>query len=236
MTEPKIVVRKGGPYRVTGGIPLRRSAIVQTEYGEPVDVDEGPDITTPEPFYELCRCGQSSTKPFCDSTHEKIAYRGTETASHGPISEREQVYEGDGVVMFDDVKLCTHAGYCGDRFRHVWDMIADTDDPEIRERLIGMVRRCPSGRLAYSIPPDATKIEPELEPKIGIEPDGPYWVHGGIRVESEDGTAYEVRNRVTLCRCGRSRNKPFCDGSHAFVGFRHDPTSESVAQEPSSAG
>ena len=49
---------------------------------------------------------------------------------------------------------------------------------------------------------------------------GPLWVRGGIPVIAADGFAYEVRNRVTLCRCGASANKPFCDGSHFKVGFR----------------
>ena len=68
---------------------------------------------------------------------------------------------------------------------------------------------------------------PELEPTIGLVQDpqmgvsGPIWVKGGIQVESADGRAYEVRNRVTLCRCGKSKNKPFCDGSHIADGF-HD--------------
>jgi len=39
-------------------------------------------------------------------------------------------------------------------------------------------------------------------------------------VEASDGTTYEVRDRVTLCRCGHSSNKPFCDGTHKVVGFR----------------
>jgi CDGSH-type Zn-finger protein len=44
--------------------------------------------------------------------------------------------------------------------------------------------------------------------------EGPLWVKGGIPVEAADGFEYEKRNRVTLCRCGRSGHKPFCDGSH----------------------
>jgi CDGSH-type Zn-finger protein len=51
---------------------------------------------------------------------------------------------------------------------------------------------------------------------------GPLWVRGGVSVEAADGFEYEVRNRVTLCRCGQSNNKPFCDGSHWDVGFK-DP-------------
>lgn len=68
-------------------------------------------------------------------------------------------------------------------------------------------------------------IEPEFEPSISLiedpqaESSGPVWVKGGLAIESEDGTAYEARNRVTLCRCGRSNNKPFCDGTHVDVRF-----------------
>jgi CDGSH-type Zn-finger protein len=55
---------------------------------------------------------------------------------------------------------------------------------------------------------------------IGVITDGPLWVRGGVRVVAADGTSYEVRNRTTLCRCGHSRNKPFCDGSHEDAGFK----------------
>ncbi len=48
---------------------------------------------------------------------------------------------------------------------------------------------------------------------------GPLRLRGGVQVIGADGFAYEVRNRVTLCRCGASRNKPFCDGSHVSIGF-----------------
>jgi hypothetical protein len=63
-------------------------------------------------------------------------------------------------------------------------------------------------------------IEPKFEPNISLVEDpqegmrGPIWLRGGIPVESSDGSTYEIRNRVALCRCGKSSNKPFCDGSH----------------------
>jgi CDGSH-type Zn-finger protein len=231
--EPlKIVVGKDGPYRVSGPVRVIRTAIVETEYGEPIAWDEGPEFPTPSSGLELCRCGRSSRKPFCDATHEREPFDGTERADRAPSAERRLVYEGDGVTMTDDRDYCTHAGFCGDRFTTVWVMIHQTEDPAIRERLMDMVRKCPSGRLAYSIPPDGTDVEPEFSPpSIGIEPNGPIWVRGGIPIESEDGTPYEVRNRMTLCRCGRSRNKPFCDGSHKFVGFEDPamPRSETAA-------
>jgi CDGSH-type Zn-finger protein len=233
---PRIVVGTNGPYRVSGPVRVLRTAIVETEYGEPVDWDEGPEFDTPSAGFDLCRCGRSSRKPFCDATHEREPFDGTETAERGPTVERRIKYEGDGVTMTDDRDYCTHAGFCGDRFTTVWVMIHQTADPEVRARLMDMVRKCPSGRLAYSVPPEAADVEPEYRPpSIGIEPNGPIWVRGGVEIESEDGSTYEVRNRMTLCRCGRSRNKPFCDGSHKFVGFE-DPAMPTGATVPADAG
>lgn len=84
---------------------------------------------------------------------------------------------------------------------------------------------CPAGRLVARDRTTGKAIEPHLEPSIGLVQDtaegisGPIWVRGGIPVVAADGTTYEVRNRVTLCRCGASSNKPFCDGSHASTRF-----------------
>jgi CDGSH-type Zn-finger protein len=218
MTERRVVVTTNGPYRVEGEVPMMRSAPVETEHGEPVDWEYGPSFATRDGM-ELCRCGRSGRKPFCDGTHE-AGFDGTETADNVPTRERRQTFEGNGVVMTDDVDFCTHAGFCGDRFTKVWMMIHETADPKVRERLKDMVSKCPSGRLAYSEPPDPDDVEPAFEPSIGVEPNGPLWVRGRIPVVSEaDGIEWEVRNRVTLCRCGRSRNKPFCDGTHRVNGF-----------------
>lgn len=68
-------------------------------------------------------------------------------------------------------------------------------------------------------------IEPDFEESLSLAEDpeancsGPIWAKGGVEIESADGTKYEKRNRVTLCRCGKSRNKPFCDGNHIPFGF-----------------
>jgi CDGSH-type Zn-finger protein len=213
----KIRVLRDGPYEVIG-VPLARTAQVETEYGEPIDWEPLEPLEVGKRF-RLCRCGNSPTKPFCDDTHDE-GFDGTEVADRGPRSARASEWPGEGVVMTDDYSLCTHAGYCGDRFTRVWDMIDETADPAIRERLQRMVSLCPSGRLAYAPAPGAPDVEPGFEPVVAICRDGPLLVRGGIPVESEDGRPYEVRNRVTLCRCGHSRNKPFCDGTHDQIGFR----------------
>jgi hypothetical protein len=97
-------------------------------------------------------------------------------------------------------------------------MVERTDDPEVRARLLRMIQNCPSGRLEASLG-DGKMVEPVYLPSIAVVPDGPLWVRGGIPLERPDGFVYEVRNRMTLCRCGQSGNMPFCDGSHEQVGF-----------------
>jgi uncharacterized Fe-S cluster protein YjdI len=121
--------------------------------------------------------------------------------------------------LYDDLSLCTHAGFCRNVQTGVWEMVEEADDPDVRAEFTAMTTRCPSGRLAYAVLPDREPVEPSFEPSVGVEPNASYWIRGGIPVVSEDETPYEVRNRQTLCRCGQSRNKPFCDGSHKAYGF-----------------
>ena len=87
MGNRRVVVTRNGPYRVEGGVPLIRTAVVETVRGEPIAWDEGPSFDTAE-TYELCRCGHSSTKPFCDSTHERIGFKGDETADRASPHDR----------------------------------------------------------------------------------------------------------------------------------------------------
>lgn len=214
-----IVVRTNGPYRVEGGLRLVRTAIVKSSRGEPIDWDEGPDFEAPE-TYDLCRCGASATKPFCDGACETTGFDGTETADRGPIADRRSPWEGEDVILYDDLSLCSEAGFCKNLRTTAWALADRASDPTARQEFVGMVHQCPSGRLAFAEADDPkTTVEPAFEPSIGVEPDASYWVRGGIAVVSEDGTPYEVRNRQALCRCGNSRNKPFCDGGHKRAMF-----------------
>ncbi|HYJ61595.1 MAG TPA: CDGSH iron-sulfur domain-containing protein [Actinomycetota bacterium] len=214
--EPRVVVTADGPYEVHG-VPLVRTAQVETEYGEPVDW--APDDPLPSRGVpRLCRCGRSSTKPFCDDSHEIDGFDGTEVADRGRYDDRAATFPAHGFTLHDDLPLCTDAGYCGDRFEHVWDMLDRTTDPQVAARVRAMVRRCPSGRIVTR-DPDGTADELAYPPSVAVVADGPLWVRGGVPVVAADGEPYEVRPRQTLCRCGHSENKPFCDGSHKVVGF-----------------
>ena len=216
--EPGIRVEADGPYRVTGGIPLAWTAQEETPFGEPVGWTPPESIPT-DSSYALCRCGRSATMPICDERHAAEPWDAAEDADDGDRSERAKSYVREGIVMSDDRSLCTHAGFCGDRFTNVWQMLADTADPEVLARLRTMVELCPSGSLAHAPAPGEEHVEPPFEPSIAVDVDGPLLVRGGIAVTSADGRVYELRNRVTLCRCGHSSNKPFCDGSHKEFGF-----------------
>jgi hypothetical protein len=102
----------------------------------------------------------------------------------------------------------------------IWNLTERSGIPEAKETAIEEAFNCPSGRLVVRDRKSGEIIEPELEKSIVVieypakGEHGPLWVRGGIPVVSSDGRQYTVRNRLTLCRCGKSHNKPFCDGSH----------------------
>lgn len=214
----RIKVTRDGPYVVHGGVPLSRQIIVSDANGDPVGWREGEPYPAGE-TYALCRCGQSATWPFCDGSHHRVHFDGSETASHEPYVDQAAETQGPALRLTDVPILCANAGFCT-RGGGTWDLTDRSADPEARRTAIEQARNCPSGRLV-AWENDGPAIEPELEPSIGVTENpltgarGALWVRGGIPIEAADGTVYEVRNRVTLCGCGTSGNKPFCDGCHS---------------------
>ena len=212
--KARIQIQANGPYVVTGAVPLCEMEPVQTYNGEPIAWHRLRDLGEPQAAYALCRCGQSSNKPYCDGTHATVAFDGEETADRSPGVTRQKQVQGDGIVVTDDTSLCEHAGFCGTRTTNVWKMAEQSADPDVRAQMIGMIQRCPSGRLAYAIPPNAMPRRRRCRrswPSLRAARCG---CGGGIPVESADGHVWEAQNRRTLCRCGGSKNKPFCDGTH----------------------
>jgi CDGSH-type Zn-finger protein len=220
----KIVVNPRGPYRVVGGVPLAIQRATPNKRGESWDWVEGRSFPVEEEYF-LCRCGQSETKPFCDNSHLTAGFVGQETASRRPIERRSEHFDGPTHELSDDEELCAFARFC-DPGGKIWSLIGQTDDPKVRELVIREASHCPAGRLVLREKATGNVVEPKLPPSIGLIEDpalkcsGPLWVRGGIRVESANGVPYEVRNRMTLCRCGASTNLPFCNGSHASIQFQ----------------
>lgn len=215
-TEVKISVAEGGPFVIQGAPTMRTADAVYSEKGEPMTWSFG-DPQTIEEGSALCRCGASSNKPFCDGSHQEHEWDAESGARPGSFVDRAKALNGTKLTVYDDPSLCMHAGFCGTEKRSVWSMMDSTDDTETRATVIRMVEKCPSGRLVNVI--DGDEVEPALPQSIGVVPDGPLWVTGNIPVALPDGSAIEVRNRVTLCRCGASSTKPLCDGSHKEIGF-----------------
>ncbi len=220
----RIVVTKDGPYVVQGIVPLAVQTIGTDAEGGSETWVEGKAYPVQEKC-ALCRCGHSKSKPFCDGTHAKIGFDGTETASHQSFLEQADIIDGPEFELMDAGALCAYARFC-DPNGKVWNQVARTDDAGTRKNFIRQVGDCPSGRLVVRDKKTGKTLEPELPVSIGLVEDpqeecsGPIWLRGGIPVVAADGFEYEVRNRVTLCRCGESKNKPFCDGTHAAIRFR----------------
>ena len=233
-SQVKIMISTNGPYRIQGGIRLLRKEVVYTEHEESLTWRNKETIET-TPSYDLCRCGESANKPFCDGTHARIDFDGTEQADARPTSERQHIikgahFDGTEIRVKSDPSLCAHAAFCVNRHGNLNKILLSADDVRERSQAIAMVERCPSGALSYEIEvwdedsektssDDYHSVEPDLPVAIGVTRNGPLWVTGGIHIEGADGQLLEVRNRVTLCRCGHSKNKPFCDGTHNKVNF-----------------
>jgi CDGSH-type Zn-finger protein len=227
----RIVVRPDGPYVVYGGVPLVRKMVCVSEHGEPLTWLKTGTIETRE-RYLLCRCGCSSRKPFCDGTHVRAAFDGTESADTRPTAERRVVHQGGtGIVVQRDWEICTNAGFCANRVTSVEKMVPDTDDTQVRSQVIAMIERCPSGSYTYALEEGGRDVEPDLPQQIAVVTEvtwagpiaGPLWATGCIPIERADGQPLETRNRVTLCRCGLSGRKPLCDGTHRGVGETEEP-------------
>jgi CDGSH-type Zn-finger protein len=212
--KPKIACLPNGPYYLLNDMEAAPVANLRRASGEACAAVRG---------VALCRCGGSKNKPFCDGTHGTNGFSDRNTAD--PAGNRRSTYVGKGITIFDNRALCSHAGFCTDElaavFRQRDEPWIDPDGAAV-EKIVAQVRRCPSGALSCAI--DGVEAEPPPRPPmVTVTNDGPYAVTGGIEllgVKLGDGASAE---HYTLCRCGASKNKPFCDGSHWHVGFK-DPT------------
>ena len=222
----KVHISTNGPYIISGSLPLSQESIGTNAGGESTAWISGRTYAV-QAQYALCRCGQSANKPFCDGSHTKVGFDGTETADRRPYLQQAKVIRGPTLSLTDAEVLCAFARFC-DPNGQVWGLVAHTDDPTSRHQFVSQTCDCPSGRLVAWDNASGKATEKHYEAAAVLIEDpakgcsGPIWLRGGVQVTGADGHAYELRNRVTLCRCGASNNKPFCDGSHASVGFSDD--------------
>jgi CDGSH-type Zn-finger protein len=214
MAKPKIAALPNGPYYLLNDTEAAPVPNLRRSSGEACATVRG---------VALCRCGGSNNKPFCDGTHGKNGFRDENRAD--PTKNKRSAYIGKGITIFDNRAICSHAAFCTDELKSVFRQGAepwiDPDGASV-EKIVAQIKKCPSGALSYAI--DGIEAEPpQRPPMVTVTDNGPYAVTGGIElmnVKFGDGASTE---HYTLCRCGASENKPFCDGSHWDVGFK-DPT------------
>lgn len=166
----------------------------------------------------LCRCGKSASKPYCDGTHGRIAWKSEKLEGRQP--RRGDNYVGKKITIHDDRGICSHAGFCTAGLPKVFRMATEPwidADAETVEKIIETIRKCPSGALSYSVDGKLFNSFSEVA-EIQITEDGPYFVKGKISLQDEDRP--ESEEHFALCRCGKSKNKPFCDGQHWYDKFK----------------
>lgn len=221
--ESKIRILKDGPYLVTGNVPLSEKIIIPR--GEGYVYEEGRPLPQRE-TYSLCRCGKTKTPPFCDGSHVAAGFDGTETACKEKYNVRAARISGTGIDLWDDGR-CAFARFCHRDDGDAWELCEDSATAHRHDEAIIAANECPAGRLT-AVEKDGTVHEPRYEPGIEILQDpeenvsAGIFVKGGIPIESADGSIYEIRNRVVLCRCGMSKNKPFCDAAHVSEEFQDE--------------
>ncbi len=133
-----------------------------------------------------------------------------------------RVYSSDKINVSFDSALCIHTANCLRGLPQVFDLDAkpwispDTASPE---DVAEVVERCPSGALQYERLDGGPQEQPEAEPLIYATQNGPLMVRGDVKLLDADGNVKSDGHRMTLCRCGESSNKPFCDSTHRKNGF-----------------
>lgn len=143
------------------------------------------------------------------------------------MSEEKVIeYSSDEITVIWKPDLCIHSAECVKGLPHVF---RPKDRPWIQiekastEEIIETVDKCPSGALSYrSEKAEETEEVKEETGRIRIKAskNGPFIVNGDLEIEDRDGNVRACPGKTTaLCRCGASRNKPFCDGSHTGVKF-----------------
>lgn len=179
-----------------------------------------------KPKVALCRCGASANKPFCDGAHAKISFSSAPDRSHlrnTPVNYTGEVNGVTVTVSYTPV-LCTHAAQCQARAAAVFNPSQKpwiTPENGTLEGILDVIAACPSGALRVSVGEQPSQHMTTGDVAIEVEKDGPYHV-SNVPLEAEFNGEGASRAKYSLCRCGLSKNKPFCDGSHYDAKWSDD--------------
>ena len=133
------------------------------------------------------------------------------------------LYPGKLIDVEWDERLCIHIGECGyakgDLFVAGRDPWCEPDISNLDE-ISDVVGRCPSGALVYRVKDGTVEEAADQENTVQVSYNGPYFVRGDLSIENAPEDMPGIRYRASLCRCGQSKNKPFCDNSHEKANFK----------------
>jgi CDGSH-type Zn-finger protein len=184
------------------------------------------------PVLALCRCGRSALKPQCDGNCAENGFSDAKDPKR--IPDKLDKYAGPQLAVSDNRGTCAHSGFCSDRLPGVFHSGGDpfvTASGSRMDEVIRAVRACPSGALGAALTGVAQELtDTTCEPAIEVSRNGPYRITGSVPLLDVDdnplarnqGASFE---HYSLCRCGHSRNKPFCSGMHWYVDFVDPPLS-----------
>src|ERR1019366_2180075 len=161
----KITIVENGPYRVEGSVPLAKQTIVTNDDGDSVEWRQSDEFET-KVTYNLCRCGHSASQPFCDGSHTRVGFDGTETASRVPYLQEADLLRGPTLNMTDLPSHCADARFC-DAGGSAWDLVA-REGAKAAALTTRQAQMCPSGRLVARDRETNVALEPEFEPSIGL--------------------------------------------------------------------
>ncbi len=132
-------------------------------------------------------------------------------------------YPGKDADVTWDQRLCIHIGECG---RAKGDLFITGRNPWCQPDLATVAEvadvceRCPSGALVYEAKDGKTVERAAALNTIAVTYNGPLFARGELAIEGAPADMPGLRFRAALCRCGQSKNKPFCDNSHETAGFK----------------
>ena len=160
--------------------------------------------------------------PFVMVLIKKLVFQARERLIN--LMNKEREYEGAEIDVYDNRVICSHAGECVSNLSSVFRLgerpwIAP-DNAGVDE-VVSTIKKCPSGALSYSVGGEHIR-DFDHSSEILIAKDGPYNVEGFIELKTEEDLQPPSKEHFALCRCGASKNKPYCDGSHSDAGFKDE--------------
>lgn len=148
-------------------------------------------------------------------------------------------YKNSQIIVHWFPEICAHPGICLKKLPEVFNLNKRpwvNVDGATPEEIIEVIDQCPSGALKYSLP-EGSQVDPKIASGIGninfekthpatvkirVKANGPLLIEGSSVVFGIDGKMLREGAKLSLCRCGLSKNRPFCDGAHKKQGWNVD--------------